>query len=688
MSTVPDPDKPTPAAIVAEQEALAPGTRFGELEIVRVLGVGGFGIVYLARDHSLERDVALKEYMPSALAVRGQGPQITVRSGALSETYAVGLRSFINEARLLAKFDHPSLVKVYRFWEDNATAYMVMPYLQGRTLREARRAMGAPPDEAWIRSVIEPILGALDVLHRDGVFHRDIAPDNILLPHEGPPVLLDFGAARRVISDRTQSLTAILKPNYAPIEQYAEMTSLRQGPWTDLYALGAVVHFLLAGAPPAPATARALQDEMQPLWARTFAGVSERFLAAIDWMLAVRPQERPQSVDALRAVLDGRAEPPSLARTVPGATSLMPVGGAQPTTVYEPTQLAPTRPEPPFPATQRAEPPTSAQRLATTVAPAAVPVPTVTAAHASAPAPFVPPAAAHDAPPAGSRKGLVGAALAVAVVLAAAAGWQVLETRGTADTAGPATATAPVAPAPAPTAAPVVEKPTAEAPAAPAAPAVLTATPAAADATPAAAETKPVAAAPIPAPATSPAVPLAFPAPTPTARTGRPVPAATAAVRATPPVPSTAVPAEAPDAATAEPSATQRPANPIPTAGAEPTRAERVRALRESVRAQRQAQQEAAATAPTPARPLGTAPYGTVPLGAPVPGTVPLGAPQPGDAPLGAPVTGPPTAREACGNRVLVALWNCMQRECRRPRYAQQADCVQINEERRAREQQ
>ena len=146
MSTVPpDSEKPAPAAIMAEQEALPAGTRFGELEIVRVLGVGGFGIVYLARDHALERDVALKEYMPASLATRGQGPQITVRSGALSETYAVGLRSFINEARLLAKFDHPSLVKVYRFWEDNATAYMVMPYLQGCTLREARRAMAGPP---------------------------------------------------------------------------------------------------------------------------------------------------------------------------------------------------------------------------------------------------------------------------------------------------------------------------------------------------------------------------------------------------------------------------------------------------------------------------------------------------------------------------------------------------------------
>ena len=120
-----------------------------------MLGVGGFGIVYLANDHSLEREVALKEYMPASLAARGAGPQITIRSSSYAETYAIGLRSFINEARLLARFDHPSLVKVYRFWEDNATAYMVMPFMQGTTLRDARRAMSHPPDEAWIRSVVD-----------------------------------------------------------------------------------------------------------------------------------------------------------------------------------------------------------------------------------------------------------------------------------------------------------------------------------------------------------------------------------------------------------------------------------------------------------------------------------------------------------------------------------------------------
>ncbi|MGZ5216154.1 MAG: protein kinase domain-containing protein [Caldimonas sp.] len=410
MSTLP-PDSPPPPASPSgtDHDALPPGTRFGEFEILRVLGVGGFGIVYLANDHSLEREVALKEYMPASLAARGQGPQITVRSSSFAETYAIGLRSFVNEARLLARFDHPSLVKVYRFWEDNATAYMVMPYLQGVTLRDTRRRMAHPPDEAWIRSVISPILSALELLHREGVYHRDIAPDNILLPPDGPPVLLDFGAARRVISDRTQSLTAILKPSYAPIEQYAEMTQLRQGPWTDLYALGAVIHYLLFGAPPAPATARAVQDDTEAIENRIVPGVSPRFLEAVSWMLAIRPNQRPQSGEQLRAVLDGSAQipprgrpgitiPPNLATTAPA-----PAAPADPrrqiesaadatfiNTAHIPTHLP----------TAHAPPPGQTRAPATTTFSPTAQMPTARMPPPSAfETPFAAPAAAPVAPP-------------------------------------------------------------------------------------------------------------------------------------------------------------------------------------------------------------------------------------------------------------------------------------------------
>ena len=297
-----------------ERVALPVGARLGEMEIVRVLAVGGFGIVYLARDHSLDRDVAVKEFMPSHLAGRGLGQRVTVRSTADADTYALGLQSFVNEAKLLAHLSHPAMVKVYRFWEGNGTAYMAMPYLRGPTLTDVRRSMSEAPSEAWLRSMIDPLLDALAMLHAQGIYHRDIAPDNVLISGPGLPVLLDFGAARRVVGDRTQSLTAVLKPHYAPIEQYAETRNVRQGPWTDLYALASVVAYLLDGQPPPPSTARCVDDEMPPLAERQIADVSVTFLAAMDWALAVAPQDRPQSVDELRSALNGLSTAPARSR--------------------------------------------------------------------------------------------------------------------------------------------------------------------------------------------------------------------------------------------------------------------------------------------------------------------------------------------------------------------------------------
>lgn len=151
------------APVVSEEhDALHPGTRLDEFEILRVLGAGGFGIVYLALDHVLMRQVAIKEYMPASLAARGKGAIVSVRSASLADTFATGLNSFFNEAQLLASFDHPALVKVHRFWKANGTAYMVMPYYPGQTLKEVCGAMRTAPDEAWLRSLVEPLLGALD----------------------------------------------------------------------------------------------------------------------------------------------------------------------------------------------------------------------------------------------------------------------------------------------------------------------------------------------------------------------------------------------------------------------------------------------------------------------------------------------------------------------------------------------
>jgi serine/threonine protein kinase len=296
-----------------DHDALLPGTRLDEFEIVRLLGAGGFGIVYLALDTVLLRHVAIKEYMPIALAGRGEGAWVSMRSPAHAQTFVLGLESFFNEARLLAGFDHPALVKVYRFWKANGTAYMVMPYYPGHTLKQVRHVMSAPPDESWLRAVVEPLLGVLELLHSEGVYHRDIAPDNILLQPDGRPVLLDFGAARRAIGDRTQTLTAVLKPNFAPVEQYADVVGMRQGPWTDFYALGATMHFMLTGEAPTPAVLRAVRDAMPALSAHggaLFPGVASGFLATIDWTLALAPGDRPQCVASVRQALSGEVVPP------------------------------------------------------------------------------------------------------------------------------------------------------------------------------------------------------------------------------------------------------------------------------------------------------------------------------------------------------------------------------------------
>ena len=308
--------------------ALPIGTRLGEFEVRRVLGVGGFGIVYLAFDHLLEREVALKEYMPSTLVDRAETMHVSLISQANADTFALGLRSFVNEARLLARFDHPSLVKVHRFWEANGTAYMAMALYKGRTVRDVRLEMQSRPDEAWVRRILEPLLGAIEKLHSEDVFHRDIAPDNILIEGDGRPVLLDFGAARRVITDRSQALTAILKPSYAPIEQYADVGGMKQGAWTDIYALGATMHFLLLGRPPPPAPGRSIQDTMPSLASQNLVGCSPEFLELIDWMLTPLPNERPQSVQAVRDALAGRGGPPRKADPSTAFDRTAPLPGA------------------------------------------------------------------------------------------------------------------------------------------------------------------------------------------------------------------------------------------------------------------------------------------------------------------------------------------------------------------------
>jgi hypothetical protein len=319
------PQQPAPTSSdQGAANALPVGTRLGEFEITGLLGEGGFGIVYLAYDRSLERRVALKEYMPSSFASRSAEAQVSVKSERYDETFQAGLRSFVNEARILAQFDHPALIKVYRFWEANGTAYMVMPYYQGSTLKQALLARSAPPDEAWLQGLLAPLLDTLGLIHEQQCFHRDISPDNIMMLEDGRPLLLDFGAARRAISGMQQAFTVIFKQGYAPIEQYAEMPGMTQGAWTDLFALASVIHFAIDGKPPPPAVGRIITDPYVPLASRYADRFSFAFLNAIDQTLSVKPEQRPQSADAMRALLHIAAPVPSGTHPAPPAPPARP----------------------------------------------------------------------------------------------------------------------------------------------------------------------------------------------------------------------------------------------------------------------------------------------------------------------------------------------------------------------------
>lgn len=303
------------SASAATAMSLPVGTRLGEFELLNVIGEGGFSIVYLALDHSLQRTVAIKEYLPGAIALRDAEGIVRPRFEKYETTFKTGLQSFLNEARILAQFEHPALIRIHRFWEQNGTAYMVMQYCKGKTLRQV--LLDEPlrrQDEPWLKhQVMVPVLDALRLLHAKNYYHRDLSPDNIMVLDTGAPMLLDFGAARQVIGDMTQALTVILKPGFAPIEQYADDESMRQGPWTDIYGAGAVLYFAVTGKAPVASVARLVKDPLKKLQQASGYGISAAFARAIDHSLAVFPNDRPQSVDEFQVELSRVVEVPGLA---------------------------------------------------------------------------------------------------------------------------------------------------------------------------------------------------------------------------------------------------------------------------------------------------------------------------------------------------------------------------------------
>ena len=306
--------------------ALPAGTRLGEYEVVAVLGQGGFGITYLADDTNLIKRVALKEYLPRDFATRATGSTVVPHSSADAADYRWGLDRFLDEARTLARFDHPHLNKVHRFFEANGTAYLVLEYIDGQTLSQLLTKYPSLPD-THLQRMIADVASGLEEVHAAGYVHRDIKPSNIMLRGDGSAVLLDFGAARQAVGQRSKSITSILTPGYAPIEQY-DTKAVDVGPWSDLYALGMVAYRCVsgvsdAGLPDAVTRARTQRKGGQDLTPAVAVGkgaYDARFLKAIDWAAQVNEEERPQTIAAWREAFSD-AQGVAAARALPSATS-------------------------------------------------------------------------------------------------------------------------------------------------------------------------------------------------------------------------------------------------------------------------------------------------------------------------------------------------------------------------------
>jgi serine/threonine protein kinase len=270
--------------------------------IDRVIGAGGFGITYQAYDIGLASPVAIKEYYPAQFGMRDASMSVRPRTDGDRPLFDRLRSSFLREARTLAKFDHPAIVRVLSVFEAHGTAYMVMKYESGPSLKVWLQELGRAPTQAELDRLVWPLLDALEAMHRSDFLHRDIAPDNIIVRADGSPVLLDFGASRQVITDMSGTLTGVVKQGYSPQEQYSSDVRA-QGPWTDIYALGATLYLAVTGRVPTEATARMLEDGLKPSMTSARTGYRSTFLAAIDAAMRLHPRDRPQSVAAWRESL-------------------------------------------------------------------------------------------------------------------------------------------------------------------------------------------------------------------------------------------------------------------------------------------------------------------------------------------------------------------------------------------------
>lgn len=310
-------------------QALPQGTRLGDYRLDGVIGHGGFGITYRAFDTQLTKFVAIKEYLPGEFAMRRGDGQVVPRGSRFADDFAWGRDRFLDEARALARFRHAHIVPVLRYFEANGTAYTVMEFEDGNSVAQLLREPGRRLQADEVRRLADGMLSGLGAVHAQGFLHRDIKPSNVIVRRDGVPILIDFGAARQAMGGRTRTLTGILTPQYAPIEQYA--LDGKQGPWSDIYSASAVLHHAVAGFPPPEAASRVGVDPYRPLAVTQADRFDGSLLAAIDRGLAFAPDQRPQSIEAWRALFGGalpRAED-ALTERLPSIASSSPrLGGA------------------------------------------------------------------------------------------------------------------------------------------------------------------------------------------------------------------------------------------------------------------------------------------------------------------------------------------------------------------------
>lgn len=277
-----------------------------------MLGHGGFGVTYLAHDTNLDRQVAIKEYLPSTIAARDGDNSVRPLSANRQDDFDWGLGNFLAEARTLARFRHENIVGVHSVFEENHTAYMVMAYEQGDSLSSLYRR-GEYRDQASLERVFFPIFDGLAEIHRLGFVHRDIKPANIYIRADGTAVLLDFGAARLMQQQQTGEMTSLVSQGYTPLEQYSASYG-EQGPWTDIYALAATMYEGVTGMKPEESLSRSaclLRRRPDPIAAITssaYQGFGATFLDAVTTGLALQPEERPQDLDTWVAHFSGRGE--------------------------------------------------------------------------------------------------------------------------------------------------------------------------------------------------------------------------------------------------------------------------------------------------------------------------------------------------------------------------------------------